>query len=155
MRDLYGDTVQEMDHGVGRILDKLTELGIDNNTLVIFLSDNGPWLEYGIDGGSADPLRGGKESQLEGGIRVPAMVRWPEGLGAGATVDEPVSLIDIWPTLAGLVGAPLPTDRTIDGVDAWPVIAGQASGPLHTAIFGFDEAEGNERDPFGGVRRQR
>jgi arylsulfatase A-like enzyme len=151
MRDLYGDTVQEMDHGVGRILDKLTELGIDNNTLVIFLSDNGPWLEYGIDGGSADPLRGGKESQLEGGIRVPAMVRWPEGLGAGATVDEPVSLIDIWPTLAGLVGAPLPTDRTIDGVDAWPVIAGQAGGPLHTAIFGFDEADFTAVD-LGAVR---
>lgn len=150
-RDLYGDTVQEMDDGVGRILDKLSELGIDNNTLVIFLSDNGPWLEYGIDGGSAGPLRGGKESQFEGGIRVPALMRWPDGLGAGATVDEPVSLIDIWPTLAGLVGVPLPSGRTIDGVDAWPVLTGQASGPLRNAIFGFDEADFTTAD-LGAVR---
>jgi VCBS repeat-containing protein len=118
---------------------------------VIFLSDNGPWLEYGIDGGSASPLRGGKESQFEGGIRVPAVMRWPDGLGAGATIDEPVSLIDIWPTLAGLVGAPLPSDRTIDGVDAWSVLAGQASGPLRTAIFGFDEADFTAVD-LGAIR---
>jgi arylsulfatase A-like enzyme len=150
-RDLYGDTVQEMDDGVGRVLAKLSELGIDNNTLVIFLSDNGPWLEYGIDGGSAGPLRGGKESQLEGGIRVPALLRWPDGLGAGATVDEPVSLIDIWPTLAGLTGVALPSDRTIDGVDAWPVVSGQASGPLRTAIFGFDEADFTTVD-LGAIR---
>lgn len=140
-RDLYGDTVQEVDNGVGRILAKLVELGIDDDTLVIFLSDNGPWLEYGIDGGSAGPLRGGKESQLEGGIRVPALLRWPGSLPSGATTDEPVSLIDLWPTLAGLVGRPIPSDRTLDGVDAWPLLSGQVSDLGRPAIFGFDEAD--------------
>ncbi|MBT8107823.1 MAG: sulfatase-like hydrolase/transferase, partial [Gammaproteobacteria bacterium] len=140
-RDLYGDTVQEMDDGVGRILAKLVELGIDDDTLVIFLSDNGPWLEYGIDGGSAGPLRGGKESQFEGGIRVPAMMRWLGNLTPGATIEEPVSLIDLWPTLAGLVGEPMPSDRTLDGVDAWPVLSGQVSNLGRAAIFGFDEAD--------------
>ena len=140
-RDLYGDTVQEMDAGVGRVLAKLVELGIDDHTLVIFLSDNGPWLEYGIDGGSAGPLRGGKEAQYEGGIRVPAMMRWPGVLTAGATTDEPVSLIDIWPTLAGLVGQPMPADRTLDGVDAWPLLSGQVPDLGRAAIFGFDEAD--------------
>ena len=140
-RDLYGDTVQELDDGVGRILAKLVELGIDDDTLVIFLSDNGPWLEYGIDGGSAGPLRGGKESQFEGGIRVPAMMRWPGVLTAGSTTDEPVSLIDIWPTLAGLVGQPIPADRTLDGVDAWPLLSGQVQDLGRAAIFGFDEAD--------------
>ncbi len=140
-RDLYGDTVQEMDFGVGRILAKLVELGIDDETLVIFMSDNGPWLEYGIDGGSAGPLRGGKESQFEGGIRVPAMLRWTGNLPSGATTDEPVSLIDMWPTLAGLVGEPIPSDRTLDGVDAWPLLSGQVSNLGRSALFGFDESD--------------
>jgi len=139
-RDLYGDTVQEIDAGVGRILAKLVELGIDSQTLVLFLSDNGPWLEYGIDGGSADPLSGGKETQFEGGIRVPAMLRWPGGLAAGGVLDLPVGLIDILPTLAGLAGVAVPADRTIDGVDAWPVISGQASALPRDALFGFNEA---------------
>jgi arylsulfatase A len=140
-RDLYGDTVQEVDAGVGRVLARLADLGIADETLVIFLSDNGPWLKYGIDGGSAGPLRGGKSSQFEGGIRVPALLRWPDGLDAGGEVDTAISLIDIWPTLAGIVGEPVPGDRTIDGVDAWPVLSGQASGELHEALFGFDESD--------------
>jgi arylsulfatase A len=138
-RDLFGDTAQEMDFGVGRILDKLVELGIDDNTLVIFLSDNGPWLEYGIDGGSAGPLRGGKESHYEGGIRVPAALRWPSGLVAGGQVDEPVSLVDILPTLASIAGFSPPSDRTLDGVDVWPVITGQSANRPSEAIFSFNE----------------
>jgi arylsulfatase A-like enzyme len=138
-RDLYGDTVEEMDFGVGRIMDKLADLGIDDNTLVIFLSDNGPWLQYGIDGGTTGPLRGGKETQFEGGIRVPAAVRWPLGLVAGGEVDESLSLVDILPTLAGIAGYSVPTDRTLDGVDVWPVITGQSSNRSSDTIFGFDE----------------
>ena len=152
-RDLYGDTVQEIDFGVGRILAKLVELGIDNQTLVLFLSDNGPWLEYGIDGGSAGPLSSGKETQFEGGIRVPAMLRWPGGLAPGGEVDVPVGLVDILPTLAGLAGVPAPADRTLDGVDAWPVISGEAGVLPREALFGFDEAAFGIVD-LGTLRQQ-
>ena len=150
-RDLYGDTILEVDDGVGRILDKLVELGIDNDTLVIFLSDNGPWLAYGIDGGSADPFSGGKETQFEGGIRVPALMRWPGGLGPRPALDEPLGLIDMLPTLATLAGATLPTNRTIDGVDAWPVLSGQAGTVSRPAIFGFDEDNFTEVE-LGAIR---
>ena len=145
-RALYGDTVEEIDFHVGRILDKLTELGIDNNTLVIFTSDNGPWLEYGIDAGSGMPFTGGKETQLEGGVRVPALMRWPGELGAGTVVTEPVSAIDILPTLAGPFGVPVPADRTIDGLDIWPLLDGSVSTLFRPAIFGFNEA------PFSQAR---
>jgi len=107
-RDLYGDVVQELDAGVGRVLQTLSNLGIADRTLILFVSDNGPWLEYGIDGGSAGALRAGKETLFEGGVRVPAVMRWPGRLTAGTTVDEPVGLIDIFPTLADLAGAAVP-----------------------------------------------
>ncbi len=145
-RDLYGDTVEEIDFHVGRILDKLTELGIDSNTLVIFASDNGPWLEYGIDGGSGMPYTGGKETQLEGGIRVPALMRWPAQLGSGSVVTEPVSAIDILPTLAGLFGATIPSGHTVDGLDLWPLLNGDVTSLPRPAIFGFNEA------PFSQTR---
>jgi len=150
-RDLYGDTVEEIDFHVGRILDKLTELGIDDNTLVIFTSDNGPWLEYGIDGGSAMPYTAGKETQFEGGVRVPGLMRWPGQLGPGSVISEPVSAIDVLPTLAGLFGATLPTDRTIDGVDIWPLLNGDVTSLSRPAIFGFDEAPFSQTD-LGAVR---
>ena len=143
-RDLYGDSVEEIDFHVGRILDKLTELGIDNNTLVFFTSDNGPWLEYGIDAGSGMPYTGGKETQLEGGVRVPALMRWPGQLDSGAVVTEPVSAIDILPTLAGLLGVPAP--GTVDGLDLWPLLSGDVTSLSRPAIFGFNEA------PFSEVR---
>jgi len=150
-RDLYGDTIQELDFGVGRILAKLGELGIDNQTLVIFLSDNGPWLEFGIDGGSADPLSGGKESQYEGGIRVPAMWRWPGQLQSGITVVAPVSLVDMLPTFAELTGTAIPTDRTLDGVNVWPLISGQVTQISRDTVFGFNEVEFGNVD-LGAVR---
>lgn len=140
-RDLYGDTVQEADSGIGRLMTKLVELGIDEQTLIIFISDNGPWLEYGIDGGSAGILSGGKGTQMEGGIRVPAMMRWPGQLSPGTIVDEVASTIDILPTLAGLVGESLPANRVIDGVDIWPLLVDPTVGPQHEAYFGFNEAD--------------
>ncbi|MDJ0906416.1 MAG: sulfatase-like hydrolase/transferase, partial [Woeseiaceae bacterium] len=145
-RDLYGDTVEEIDFHVGRVLDKLSELGIDDNTLVIFTSDNGPWLEYGIDGGSGMPFTGGKETQLEGGIRVPALMRWPGQLDAGSVVTEPVSAIDILPTLAGLFGATIPGGYAVDGLDLWPLLNGDVTSLSRPAIFGFNEA------PFSQAR---
>jgi len=140
-RDLYGDTVQELDYGVGRVLARLAELGIDQQTLVIFLSDNGPWLEYGIDGGSAGPLRGGKETEFEGGIRVPALVRWPGGLSGGRVIAEPLTGADILPTLAGLIGAAIPTDRVIDGTNAWQLLTGNVPSLSRQAIFSFSEGD--------------
>ena len=150
-RDLYGDSVEEIDFHVGRILDKLTELGIDNNTLVIFTSDNGPWLEYGIDAGSGMPYTGGKETQLEGGVRVPALMRWPGEIGTGLVVTEPVSAIDVLPTLAGLFGVPVPSDRTIDGLDIWPLLDGSVTSLSRPAILGFNEAPFSQTK-LGAVR---
>lgn len=139
-RGLYGDGVQEIDFGVGRILAKLVELGIDNETLVIFISDNGPYLAYGIDGGDAGILSGGKNEQWEGGIRVPALMRWPGQLAPATTVSEPASTVDILPTLAGLAGVNIPADRTIDGVDIWPFVSGQSQEPPHEALFSFRQS---------------
>ncbi|MGI9201497.1 MAG: sulfatase family protein, partial [Woeseiaceae bacterium] len=150
-RGLYGDVVEEIDAGVGRVLAKLTQLGIDDETLVIFISDNGPWLEYGIDGGSAGVLSGGKSTQMEGGIRVPALMRWPGQLAAGTDVSEPAMSIDILPTLAGLAGVMVPTDRTIDGVDMWPYLTGADTSTLHQALFSFHE-DGFSNVNLGSIR---
>ena len=150
-RGLYGDVVEEIDAGVGRVLAKLTQLGIDNDTLVIFISDNGPWLQYGIDGGSAGVLSGGKSTQMEGGIRVPALMRWPGQLAAGTDVSEPAMSIDILPTLAGLAGATIPSDRTIDGVDMWPYLTGTDTSTLHQALFSFNE-DGFANVNLGSIR---
>jgi hypothetical protein len=145
-RGLYGDTVQEIDAGVGRILDRLVELGIDGNTLVIFLSDNGPWLEYGIDGGQAGQLADSKEGQFERGMRVPAMLRWAGVLEAGTTIDEPVSAVDIYPTLAGLSGAVVPARQLLDSVDVWSLLNGAVLSVSRAAIFSFNEADFTEID---------
>ena len=140
-RGLYADVIAEVDDGVGRILVTLKELGLDEKTLVIFTSDNGPWLSYGDHAGSALPLREGKGTSYEGGIRVPMIVRWPGRVPAGSTRREPASTIDLLPTIAALAGAPLP-DRPIDGVDLSPWLLGEppARDP-HDALF-FYYAEG-------------
>ncbi|MBI1369630.1 MAG: sulfatase-like hydrolase/transferase [Planctomycetes bacterium] len=118
-RGLYGDATQEIDFGVGQVLATLKELGIDDNTLVVFTSDNGPWVEASIGdyGGSAYPLRGFKMNTWEGGLRVPGVVRWPGHVPAGKVSDAIVTTLDVLPTFASLAGAKLPTDRKIDGVD--------------------------------------
>lgn len=132
---LYGDVMMEVDWSVGEILGALKKHGIDDNTLVIFATDNGPWLSYGNHGGSAGPLREGKGTTFEGGVRVPCVMRWPGKISAGTTCREPVMTIDVLPTVAKLVGATLP-EHPIDGRDAWPVIAGQpgAQSP-HDAFY--------------------
>jgi arylsulfatase len=113
----------------------LDKAGLTQNTLVIFLSDNGPWLSYGNHGGSAGPLREGKTTCWEGGHRVPFIARWPEKIPAGKTCDEVAMSIDLLPTIGKLVGAKLP-DHKIDGLDIWPLLAGQpgAKNP-HDAYF--------------------
>jgi arylsulfatase A-like enzyme len=120
---LYGDVISEIDGSVGQILAALKRCGVDDNTLVIFTSDNGPWLSYGNHAGSSGPLREGKGTTWEGGVRVPCIARWPGRIPAGTVCDEPAMTIDFLPTVAGLIGAPLPKLK-IDGRDIWPLMSG-------------------------------
>ena len=121
----YGDVVMEIDWSVGQVLDALREHGLDDNTLVIFTSDNGPWLSYGNHAGSAGPLREGKGTTFEGGVRVPTIARWPGRVPANATCAEFAATIDVLPTIAKLVGAELP-NHPIDGLDVSPLLLGVA-----------------------------
>jgi arylsulfatase A len=122
---LFGDVVMEVDWSVGQILDAIKRNGIDENTLVIFTADNGPWLNYGNHAGSAGPLREGKGTMWEGGYRVPCVMRWPGKIPAGTKCDELAVTIDLFPTIAHLIGSEVPTDEIIDGQDIWPLMAGQ------------------------------
>jgi len=132
---LYGDVMMEIDWSVGQILSTLKRLGIDKNTLVIFSSDNGPWLSYGDHAGLAKPLREGKGTTFDGGQRESTVMRWPGRIPAGTVCKEPAAMIDILPTVAKLTGAALPA-HTIDGRDIWPLISGRpgAKSP-HEAFF--------------------
>jgi len=134
-RGLYGDVMMEIDWSVGQILSTLKRLDIDEKTLVIFCSDNGPWLSYGDHAGSAKPLREGKGTTFDGGQREPTLMRMPGTIPAGTVCNEPASTIDILPTVAKLTGAALPA-HTIDGKDIWPLMTGApgAKSP-HEAFF--------------------
>ena len=121
---LYGDVIQEIDWSVGQVLDALKRNGVDDNTWLTFTSDNGPWLSYGEHGGSAGPLREGKGTSWDGGIRVPCLMRWPGEIPAGTIDDTFLMTIDLLPTIAARVGAKLP-DHKIDGLDVWPILSGQ------------------------------
>ncbi len=121
---LFGDVLMEIDWAVGEVLQALAANGLDQNTLVIFSSDNGPWLSYGNHAGSAGGLREGKGTAFEGGHREPCIMRWPGRIPAGSVCDEPLMTIDILPTLARLIGAELPK-HPIDGLDVWPLLSGQ------------------------------
>jgi arylsulfatase A-like enzyme len=122
-RGRFGDVVAEIDWSVGQVLDALVRHKLNENTLVIFTADNGPWLSYGDHAGSAGPLREGKGTSWEGGVREPFIARWPGKIPAGGECNEPAMTIDLLPTIAGLVGAKLP-DNKIDGLDIWPLLAG-------------------------------
>lgn len=136
-RGLYGDEVECLDWSTGQILDTLSKLGLDKDTLVLFTSDNGPWLIQKENGGSALPLREGKATTYEGGMRVPCIARWPGHIPAGATCSEMASEMDLLPTFAGLAGASVPTDRIIDGRDIWPLLSGkpEATTPHHALFY--------------------
>lgn len=122
---LYGDVIMEIDWSVGEILRTLARHGLERDTLVIFTTDNGPWLSYGNHAGSAGPHREGKGTAWEGGTRVPCVMRWPGKIPAGRTSDDLLMTIDLLPTIAGRAGAPLPA-LPIDGRDVWPLLAGSA-----------------------------
>jgi arylsulfatase A len=132
---LYGDVVAEIDWSVGQILGTLRRNDLDERTLVVFTSDNGPWLSYGNHGGSAGPLRDGKSTMFEGGYRVPCVMRWPGKIPAGTHCDELASTMDLFPTIARLIGATVPKDRTIDGRDIWPLMAEQSGATSPHEVF--------------------
>ncbi len=121
---LYGDVIMEIDWSVGEILRALDEHKLAHNTLVIFTSDNGPWLSYGNHAGSAGKFREGKGTAWEGGTRVPCVMRWPGKIPAGTTSDAMLMTIDVLPTIAQLTGTRLPP-HPIDGRNVWPLLAGQ------------------------------
>lgn len=121
---LYGDVIMEIDWSVGEIFSALKNNGLDDRTLVIFTSDNGPWLNYGDHAGSARPLREGKGTMFDGGCRTPCIMRWPGKIPAGSTCDQLAATIDVLPTAARLIGVDLP-EHKIDGKDIWPLMSGQ------------------------------
>jgi arylsulfatase A len=131
----YGDVIMEIDWGVGEISKALQEHDLTEQTLVIYTSDNGPWLSYGNHAGSAGPLREGKGTMWEGGVRVPCIMSWPGRIPAGTVCDEFCATIDVFPTVAGLVGADLPA-HPIDGSDIWPLLSGEPGAKTpHDAYF--------------------
>ena len=134
-RGLYGDVVEEIDHHVGRLLQTLREEGLADNTLVLFTSDNGPWLSFKLHGGSAGPLRAGKGTTFEGGQRVPAVFWWPGTIEAGSTVTQMGSTLDMMATLASLTGGELPTDRKLDSYDLSPALLGQGDSPRNEFFY--------------------
>jgi arylsulfatase A-like enzyme len=134
----YGDAVEEIDAGVGRIVESLRELGLDRRTVLVFTSDNGPWREFGTHGGSAGPLRGGKGDTFEGGMREPTVV-WGPGLVRPGVVRDMGSTLDLLPTLCSLAGVPVPAGRVLDGYDLGPVLRAEGPSPRAEMLFYRDE----------------
>jgi arylsulfatase A len=132
---LFGDVVMEVDWSVGQILNEIRSNRLTDNTLVIFTSDNGPWLSYGDHAGSSGPLREGKGTEFEGGIREPTLMWWPTQIAPGSSCDELASTIDILPTVAGLIEAKLPRHK-IDGKDIRPLMFGESGARSpHKAFY--------------------
>lgn len=131
----FGDWVEEVDWSVGRVLDTLRELKLERNTLVMFSSDNGPWLVKGVDGGTAGPLRGGKGTTWEGGVREPTLAWWPGRVPPGSVCDAIAGNIDFLPTFIALAGGTVPSDRKIDGKDFSPLLLGRSKESPHEARY--------------------
>ena len=135
---LYGDVVEEMDWGVGQIIKRLDELGLSKDTLVIFTSDNGPWLLMGDEGGSAGSLRAGKQYTFEGGMRVPTVALWPGHIAEGLRPEGFATMMDWLPTFATLSGAAVPDDREIDGRDISGILSGEGSRENQELFYYMD-----------------
>jgi arylsulfatase A len=140
-RGLYGDAVEEIDWNVGRILATLRELKLEENTLVLYMSDNGPWAPYLEQGGSAGLLRGAKGSTWEGGVRVPAIFWWPGTIKSSVTTGIG-SELDILQTFASLASVQLLSDRVLDGYDLSQTLRGKAPSPRHTLFYYANSGSG-------------
>lgn len=139
-RGRYGDVIRELDWGVGEILKALKENGVENDTLVLFTSDNGPFLSYGNHAGSAGPFREGKLTTFEGGVREPFIARWPGKVPAGRVSDELITGLDLLPTIAKLIGSELPKAK-IDGVDLSPLLLGKPGAKGRESLVYFSGSE--------------
>jgi len=132
---LFGDVMMEIDWSVGEIMKALKDNGLENNTIVIFTSDNGPWLNFGNHAGSTGGLREGKGNSFEGGQREPCIMKWPGHIAQGTICNKLASTIDILPTLAAITNAPLP-EKKIDGVNILPLMLGdENANPRETFLY--------------------
>jgi arylsulfatase A len=135
---IYRDVVEELDHYIGQVLQTLTDQGVEDNTIVIFTSDNGPWFK-----GSPGEYRGRKGQSYEGGFRVPLIVKWSDRIAANTVLDAPVMNIDIFPTLLNIAGISPPKDRIIDGKDLTSLWMGNTTETPHDELYfyHFDQVE--------------
>lgn len=131
----YGDVIQEIDWSVGRIVEELDRFNLLNNTIVIFTSDNGPWLSYGDHAGTTNGLREGKGTSWDGGVRVPFIASWPGTFPAGRTLTTPAMTIDLLPTIASAIGATAPP---VDGVSILPMLTSNSAAPARTLAFYYN-----------------
>ncbi len=133
-RGLYGDVMMELDWSTGEIMNTLKEQGLEENTMVLFFSDNGPWIAYGNHGGSTGGLKEGKETSFEGGIRSPLLIKYPAHIPAGKTIDTPINGIDLLPTFAHLAKVSLPSKK-IDGKNIMKQLTGASQEMAHDAYY--------------------
>ncbi len=133
-RGLYGDVVQEIDHGIGEIIKTLKQEGLADNTVVVFTSDNGPWLSFGINGGSAGLLRAGKGMTWEGGMREPCIF-WSPSKIKPAVVTDLGTTMDLFTTFSAMAGAAIPNDRIIDGVNLSTTLLQNKPSPRETVFY--------------------
>jgi arylsulfatase A len=161
-RGLYGDVIQEIDWSVGEVLKKLEEKGILENTLIVFSSDNGPWLVMEDHGGSAGPLREGKQFTFEGGVRVPTVAMWKGKIDPGQVYEQLATQMDWFPTFCKMVGAEVPQDREIDGKDLSAVLFEKGSREADTFLYymlssqeGYREGDWKIKRPYAGYAGSR
>lgn len=131
---MFGDVMMEVDASMGRIRAKLKTLGLDKNTIIIFTSDNGPWLNYGNHAGSSGGFREGKGTSFEGGHRVPFLFYWPGKVPAGQIQNKLTAAMDLLPTLAEICGLPLP-QKKVDGLSFWPILSQKVKGPVRREFY--------------------
>ncbi len=130
----YERVIEHIDWSTGQIMDVLESLGLSQNTFIAYTSDNGPWLSKDHHGGSAKPLRNGKGSTYEGGMRVPGIIRWPERILPGQVCQQVAGTIDFLPTFAAITGAELPPDRPVDGFDLSPLLENPSTPSPHDSV---------------------
>ena len=147
-QNAYTCVIEHIDAEVGRVMDGIRELGLSENTYVIYTSDNGPWLQFKNHGGSAGPLREGKGTTFEGGQRVPCVIWGPGRVPAGTECGELVGTIDLLPTIASLTGKPLPADRKIDGLDVSALLKGEVAKPIRDEFVHY-----TSRGDLEGIRQ--